>query len=144
MAARNLRIPWEAGGLFPFPRGKRRIRNKVTVRALGGCVLADDSRHGVTNADGKAFGEVFGYEHLYVADGAIVPTSVGANPTATIWALGDSGRGYYRNSADVRFVKRASRTPTSGLECFRFDGLRQPARVGEVWQILNKSNTSLC
>ena len=63
------------------------IRNNVTVHALGGCVLADDSRHGVTNADRKAFGEVFGYEHLYVADGAIVPTSVGATPTATIWAL---------------------------------------------------------
>ena len=100
-----MRIPWESRLFIPLPTWNRRIRNKVTVRALGGCVLADDSSHGVTNADRKACGEVLSYEHLSVADGAIVPTSVGANPTATISALGDSGRGYYRNSADVRFVK---------------------------------------
>jgi len=61
----------------------------VTVHALGGCVLADDSSHGVTSADRKTFGEVFGYRNLYVADGAIVPTAVGANPTATISALSE-------------------------------------------------------
>jgi choline dehydrogenase-like flavoprotein len=72
-----------------LPTWNRQIRNNVTVHALGGCVLADDSSHGVTNADRRAFGEVFGYEHLYVADGAIVPTSVGANPTATILALSE-------------------------------------------------------
>ena len=39
--------------------------------------------------DRKACGEVLSYEHLSVADGAIVPTSVGANPTATISALSE-------------------------------------------------------
>ena len=34
-------------------------------------------------------GQVFGYTGLYVADGAIVPTAVGANPTATIAALSE-------------------------------------------------------
>jgi cholesterol oxidase len=74
---------------IPLPTWNRPIRNNVTVHALGGCVLANDSRHGVTNADRDAFGEVFGYENLYVADGAIVPTAVGANPTATISALSE-------------------------------------------------------
>jgi cholesterol oxidase len=57
------------------------------VHALGGCILANDSEQGVTNADRRRFGEVFGYQNLYVADGAILPTAVGANPTATISAL---------------------------------------------------------
>jgi cholesterol oxidase len=43
----------------------------------------------VTSADLRAFGEVFSYRNLYVADGAIVPTAVGANPTATISALSE-------------------------------------------------------
>ena len=34
-------------------------------------------------------GQVFGYKGLYVADGAIVPTAVGANPIATISALSE-------------------------------------------------------
>jgi cholesterol oxidase len=34
-------------------------------------------------------GEVFGYENLYVADGAIVPRAVGVNPSRTIGALAE-------------------------------------------------------
>jgi cholesterol oxidase len=65
------------------------IRNNTTVHALGGCVLADDPSRGVTSADRKMFGQVFGYENLFVADGSMVPTAVGANPTATISALSE-------------------------------------------------------
>jgi len=73
----------------PLPTWDWPIRNNATVHALGGCILADDSTRGVTNADRKSFGEVFGYRNLYVADGAIIPTAVGANPTATISALSE-------------------------------------------------------
>jgi cholesterol oxidase len=73
----------------PLPTWDLPIRNNVTVHALGGCVLANDSAVGVTSADPKTFGQVFGYRNLYVADGAIVPTAVGANPTATISALSE-------------------------------------------------------
>ena len=74
---------------FALPNWDWPIRNNSTVHALGGCVLADDPARGVTSADRKTFGQVFGYEGLYVADGAIVPTAVGANPTATISALSE-------------------------------------------------------
>lgn len=50
-------------------------------------MLADDSSRGVSSAERVNFGQVFGYEGLYVADGALVPTAVGANPVATISAL---------------------------------------------------------
>jgi cholesterol oxidase len=35
------------------------------------------------------YGEVFGYPGLYVADGAVMPGPVGANPSLTIAALAD-------------------------------------------------------
>jgi cholesterol oxidase len=73
----------------PLPTWDWPIRNNVSVHALGGCILANDSTRGVTSADRKSFGEVFSYRNLYVADGAIVPTAVGANPTATISALSE-------------------------------------------------------
>jgi cholesterol oxidase len=73
----------------PFPTWDWPSRKNVTVHALGGCILATDSSKGVTSADVGSFGQVFGYRNLYVADGSIVPTAVGANPTATISALSE-------------------------------------------------------
>ncbi len=65
------------------------FRRNATVHPLGGCVLAADQTKGVTNCALDRFGEVFGYRRLYVADGAIVPTAVGSNPTASISALSE-------------------------------------------------------
>jgi len=79
----------QAAVFTPLPTWDWPIRNNVTVHALGGCTLANDSSGGVTSADPATFGQVFGYRNLYVADGAIVPTAVGANPTATISALSE-------------------------------------------------------
>jgi cholesterol oxidase len=73
----------------PLPTWDRPFRKNVTVHALGGCILANDSSKGVTSANEETFGQVFEYKNLYVADGAIVPTAVGANPTATISALSE-------------------------------------------------------
>jgi cholesterol oxidase len=67
---------------FPF-------RRNITVHPLGGCALAPDPSRGVTNSSRDRFGEVFGYSGLYVVDGAMAPTAVGSNPTATIAALGE-------------------------------------------------------
>jgi cholesterol oxidase len=74
---------------IPLPSWDWPIRNNVTVHPLGGCILADDAAKGVTSADPKTFGQAFGYEGLYVADGALLPTAVGANPVATISALSE-------------------------------------------------------
>jgi cholesterol oxidase len=78
-----------AKAFLPLPTWDWPIRNNVTVHPLGGCVLADTSDKGVTSADRAHLGQVFGYENLYVADGAILPTSSGANPVATICALSE-------------------------------------------------------
>lgn len=78
----------QTGGNFvALPTWWPPFRRNVTVHALGGCVLSDGPATGVTSAGPSTFGKLFGYENLWVADGSIVPTAVGANPTATISAL---------------------------------------------------------
>jgi cholesterol oxidase len=65
------------------------LRHNITVHSLGGCIMADAPQLGVVSAAPGSLGQVFGYSGLYVADGAIVPTAIGANPTATIAALSE-------------------------------------------------------
>jgi cholesterol oxidase len=57
----------------------------ITVHPLGGCPMGRDEREGVVDA----YGEVFNYPGLYVADGSVMPGPVGPNPSLTIAALAD-------------------------------------------------------
>jgi choline dehydrogenase-like flavoprotein len=57
----------------------------VTVHNLGGCAMSDLPADGVTDPDGK----VWGTRGLYVLDGAAMPGSLGANPSATIAAIAE-------------------------------------------------------
>jgi cholesterol oxidase len=58
----------------------------IAVHPLGGCPMGDSPSTGVVNA---LTGEAFGYPGLYVADGSILPTSVGPNPSLTIAAVAE-------------------------------------------------------
>lgn len=57
----------------------------VTVHSQGGCRMGDDVEQGVTDPDGA----VYGCHGLYVMDGALLCTSVGVNPSATILAIAE-------------------------------------------------------
>lgn len=62
----------------------------ISVHPLGGCVISPDAAKGVTNHKGQVFSGAAGtdvYENLYVADGAIIPTSLAVNPFFTICAM---------------------------------------------------------
>lgn len=74
---------------FALPTWWRPSRRNITVHPLGGCAIADDRERGVVSAAPGHFGQVFGYKGLYVADGSLCPTAVGANPAATISALAE-------------------------------------------------------
>ncbi len=65
------------------------FRRNVTVHPLGGCRLSDSPADGVVRATDDRFGEVHGYDNLYVSDGSLFPAAVGANPAATISALAE-------------------------------------------------------
>ncbi|NRA66946.1 MAG: GMC family oxidoreductase [Pseudobacteriovorax sp.] len=74
---------------FPLPTYAWPARRNVSVHPLGGCKIANDAKSGVTSAAPETFGKVFHYENLYVADGSLLPTAVGANPSLTISALSE-------------------------------------------------------
>ncbi|RZI43817.1 GMC family oxidoreductase [Herbaspirillum sp. HC18] len=73
----------------PMPTWLWPLKNNVTVHPLGGCALADAPEKGVVSANEGSRGQVFGYHWLYVADGSLMPTALGANPVATITALSE-------------------------------------------------------
>jgi len=61
------------------------LKKVITVHPLGGCVMGDRPDKGVVNSTGQVFNE----DGMYVADGSIVPSSIGANPSLTIAALSE-------------------------------------------------------
>ncbi|WP_298429123.1 alkaline phosphatase D family protein [Ottowia sp.] len=76
-------------------KGGDRSVSGITVHPLGGCCMGDDVDTGVVNE----FGQVFDasradqptsvHEGLYILDGSIIPSSLGANPLWTITALAE-------------------------------------------------------
>jgi cholesterol oxidase len=71
------------GGRMWRPGG--RFARLITVHPLGGCPMGATPREGVVDS----LGRVFGADGLYVADGAIMPGPVGANPSLTIAAMAE-------------------------------------------------------
>ena len=57
----------------------------MTAHCIGGCVMGTDAAHGVIDAQHR----VFGYDNLYVVDGAAVGANLGVNPSLTITALAE-------------------------------------------------------
>ena len=55
----------------------------VSAHVMGGCGMAAEERHGVVRPDGRHWQ----LDNLSVHDGSLFPTSIGANPQLTIYAL---------------------------------------------------------
>jgi len=77
-------VTWRAAkaGIERLPMQPRRTR-VVSAHVMGGCGMADDRRRGVVDASGRHYHA----ENLSVHDGSVFPTSVGANPQLSIYAL---------------------------------------------------------
>jgi cholesterol oxidase len=61
------------------------LKRVITVHPLGGAPMGRQSGEGVVDA----YGNVFGYPGLHIADGSVMPGPVGPNPSFTIAALAD-------------------------------------------------------
>lgn len=70
----------------------------TTVHPLGGCRMSDDPSCGVTTDQGRVYNMATAgdwssqprvHSGLYVADGSLIPTSLGANPLFTISAVSE-------------------------------------------------------
>jgi cholesterol oxidase len=60
-------------------------RRVITVHPLGGAPMGRNATEGVVDA----WGQVFGHPGMYIADGSVMPGTVGPNPSLTIAALAD-------------------------------------------------------
>ncbi len=75
----------EAQGRRYVPNVFSIFNRPFTYHPLGGCPMADTEQEGVVDSCGR----VFNYPGLYIADGSIVPTAIGRNPSYTIAALSE-------------------------------------------------------
>jgi len=57
----------------------------TTAHVLGGCVMGTDAEEGVIDSSHR----VFGYDGLYVIDGAAISANPGVNPSLTITAMAE-------------------------------------------------------
>lgn len=84
------KIGKEGENSLVIPLWDTQFRNAVSAHPLGGCPMGDDASIGVVESVGRVYRGKTGttkYEQLYVADGSIIPTSLGVNPSLTITAL---------------------------------------------------------
>jgi cholesterol oxidase len=79
----------------------------ITVHPVGGAPMGRDPGVGVCDPHGQ----VFGYPGLYIADGAVMPGPVGANPSLTIAALADR--------MCTRLLEKRSATTATGADPVR-------------------------
>ena len=85
MLEMHRRMTEATGGRLRADLGWRVFRSLLTLHPLGGCRMGGSAADGVVDH----LGRVFGYPNLFVVDGAIVPGSVGRNPSHTIAALAE-------------------------------------------------------
>ena len=84
------------------------LNNLITVHPLGGCPMGDDGGAGVVDDRGRVFdasGAIT--EGLYVADGSVIPRSIGVNPLLTITAVAERIAEAIVNDMGLAFVDRS-------------------------------------
>ena len=80
-----LRAAKELGGVAITATTEILLNLPTTAHCIGGCVMGTDPEHGVIDSQHR----VFGYQNLFVVDGAAVGANLGVNPSLTITALAE-------------------------------------------------------
>ncbi len=86
------------GAYLSSPLWDPPTRELLTAHPLGGCVMADDSEHGVVDPRGA----VYGYPGLFVADASVIATPLARNPSATISALAERTAFHMLHDREIR------------------------------------------
>lgn len=73
------------GGTFAPIISWAGFKKTITVHPLGGCRLSESPDTGVVSSQG----EVHGYPGLFIADGSVIPSSIGFHPVMTIAAVSE-------------------------------------------------------
>jgi cholesterol oxidase len=73
------------GGTFDAIPTWKLFGRPITVHSLGGCAMSDSPSTGVVTPNG----EVYGHPGLFIADGSVIPTSIGFHPVLTIAAMAE-------------------------------------------------------
>ncbi|MEM8587016.1 MAG: GMC oxidoreductase [Pseudomonadota bacterium] len=81
----HLKLSQATGGIPLVPPSWSLMKYLVTPHPLGGCNMGASAADGVVDHRGR----VFGYDGLYVVDGAVIPRAVGLNPSRTIAAIAE-------------------------------------------------------
>jgi cholesterol oxidase len=85
IVAKHKELTEATGGKHWVPPTWRLLRYLITPHPLGGCNMGTSPENGVVDHGGR----VFGFDRLYVIDGAIIPEAVGMNPSRTIAAVAE-------------------------------------------------------
>jgi cholesterol oxidase len=103
----------------------------VTVHPLGGCPLGETAADGAVDERGRVFAGPAGsgvHEGLYVADGSIVPRSLGVNPLLTISALAERNVALLAADRGWAFTDALPSKPGDGTRA-RTTGIRFTERM---------------
>ncbi|MEM7354396.1 MAG: GMC family oxidoreductase [Acidobacteriota bacterium] len=85
MADMHVKLSKATGGKPVVPPTWTLFKFLVTPHPLGGCNMGNDASSGVVDHGCK----VFGYDNLWVVDGAVIPEAIGKNPSRTIAAVAE-------------------------------------------------------
>jgi cholesterol oxidase len=83
----------------------------MTAHCIGGCVMGADAEHGVIDAEHR----VYGYDNLYVVDGAAVGANLGVNPSLTITALAERAMSFIPAKRAASRTAEGQETTTSAV-----------------------------
>jgi len=65
---------------LPMEKHRERL---MTAHLMGGCAMGDDEKQSVVNSEARFHHA----DNLYIIDGSVFPTSIGANPQLSIYAM---------------------------------------------------------
>ena len=87
----------KVGGIAVGMAAETFLGSPSTAHILGGACIGQDSREGVIDTQHR----VFGYEGLFVIDGASISANPGVNPSLTITAMAERAMSFIPKASEV-------------------------------------------